>query len=71
MNDLHTTYVQDAQHCSRYFEEKYACIMLQVLKSDMGTTKKKPKYRTLMYDIFILMAIGILFIIFNIKFLIP
>jgi hypothetical protein len=42
MNDLHTTYVQDAQHCSRYFEEKYACIMLQVLKSDMGTTKKNP-----------------------------
>jgi hypothetical protein len=70
MNDLHTTYVQDAQHCSRYFEEKYACIMLQVLKSDMGTTTKTQN-RTLMYDIFILMAIGILFIIFNIKFLIP
>jgi uncharacterized MnhB-related membrane protein len=32
----------------------------------MGTTKE-PKYRTLMYDIFIFMAIGILFIIFQYK----
>jgi len=66
MSDPHTTYVQGAQHWSRYFEEKYTCILLQVLKSDMRTTKE-PKYRTLMYDIFILMAIGIFFIIFQSK----
>jgi hypothetical protein len=30
MSDLHITYVQGAQHCSRYFEEQYTCILLQV-----------------------------------------
>lgn len=65
MSDPHTTYVQGAQHCSRYFEEEYTWILLQVLKSDMGTTKEL-KYRTLMYDI--LMAIGVFFcIIFQSK----
>jgi hypothetical protein len=67
MSDSHKTYVQGAQHCSRYFEEEYTCILLQVFKSDMGRTKNS-KYRMLMYDIFILMAIGIMFIIFQYKF---